>query len=516
MSKQGEIYKHPILVQNHWPKIQFGIFNRFKVVSIFQVPDRDVNSQRSVGSAAVDADQNPQIYGGLGGNKVVESPRWVAWVELSWNSSRSSFSFVDLHFVDLWVYHGLPWFTHKNFRCLRNLLLSQNCATGPSAAPWPHSLRKPGSLVNFHGHILIRWAPLQRLVKFWQRNRIENHDVEGKQEELINKHLRQNQWKWLVLAGWGCPEKPIVSWFILLLKPSWGEMVSRSAAHPKPPFYGKRLRARLSGSTSMAIQAHKGSDMIRRSVRSLLGWSLTILDIEQQGFSCWYPGVSGDFHWLPLAARQWPHPTLGSPSSSASKNPRAMVLVRTSHSTLPQPHVRPYSKRTARTLTFDPTLTKIRNPSGKKNNISRFTFDPTPLYPASNQTSVNQPPLNNHIHWYQINQPPLNNDIHCYQINQPPLNNYIHWYQINQPPLASSRSSVIIKVVTIIIIIIITIITVITVIMIIIIISITTIIIIIIMINIISGTLFSQLKTILSHIRPYPRMGVGSYAKPLG
>ena len=57
-----------------WFKI-IGIFNRFKVVSIFQVPDRDVNSQRSVGSAAVDADQNPQIYGGLGGNKVVESPR---------------------------------------------------------------------------------------------------------------------------------------------------------------------------------------------------------------------------------------------------------------------------------------------------------------------------------------------------------------------------------------------------------------------------------------------------------
>ena len=40
--------------------------------------------------------------------------------------------------------------------------------------------------------------------------------------------------------------------------------------------------------------------------------------------------------------------------------------VRTSHSTLPQPHIRPYSKRTARTLTFDPTLTKIRNPSRKK------------------------------------------------------------------------------------------------------------------------------------------------------
>ena len=41
-------------------------------------------------------------------------------------------------------------------------------------------------------------------------------------------------------------------------------------------------------------------------------------------------------------------------------------------------------------------------------------------------------------------------------------------------------------------------------------------IIIIIMIIIISGTFFSQLKTPLSHIRPYPKMGVGSNAKPLG
>ena len=98
-----------------------------------------------------------------------------------------------------------------------------------------------------------------------------------------------------------------------------------------------------------------------------------------------------------------------------------------SHSTLLQknrthPHIRPYPN-------------KNTQPFQEKNNISRFTFDPTPLYPASNQTSVNQPPLNNHIHWYQINQPPLNNYIDCYQINQSPLNNDIHWYQINQPPL---------------------------------------------------------------------------------
>ena len=97
--------------------------------------------------------------------------------------------------------------------------------------------------------------------------------------------------------------------------------------------------------------------------------------------------------------------------------------VRTSHLTLPQPHIRPYSTRTARTLTFDPTLPKKRNPSKKKqhcpvhirpyptfpgshstlphmrSNSSRFTFDP-----ASNQPSVNQPPLNNYIHWYQINR----------------------------------------------------------------------------------------------------------------
>ena len=44
-------------------------------------------------------------------------------------------------------------------------------------------------------------------------------------------------------------------------------------------------------------------------------------------------------------------------------------VVRTSHSTLPQPHIRPYSKRTARTLTFDPTLTKIRNPSREKKTV---------------------------------------------------------------------------------------------------------------------------------------------------
>jgi hypothetical protein len=30
-------------------------------------------------------------------------------------------------------------------------------------------------------------------------------------------------------------------------------------------------------------------------------------------------------------------------------------------------------------LTFDPTLTKIRNPSRKKGHFFRFTFDPTPL-----------------------------------------------------------------------------------------------------------------------------------------
>ena len=44
--------------------------------------------------------------------------------------------------------------------------------------------------------------------------------------------------------------------------------------------------------------------------------------------------------------------------------------VRTSHSTLPQPHIqphiRPYSTRTANSLTFDPTLPKIRNLSRKK------------------------------------------------------------------------------------------------------------------------------------------------------
>ena len=162
--------------------------------------------------------------------------------------------------------------------------------------------------------------------------------------------------------------------------------------------------------------------------------------------------------WCPLDF--WPHVfglllwllAIG-PGKKGFKKP-CIWAVQTSHLTLPQPHIRSYSTRTARTLTFDPTLPKIRNPSRKKQhcpvhirpyptfpgshstlphmrpNSSRFTFDPT-----SNQPSVNQPPLNNCIHWHQINQPPLNNYIHCYQINQPPLNNYIHWYQINQPPL---------------------------------------------------------------------------------
>ena len=38
------------------------------------------------------------------------------------------------------------------------------------------------------------------------------------------------------------------------------------------------------------------------------------------------------------------------------------------------PHIRPY-----RSLTFDPTLTKICNLSRKKGHFFRFTFDPTPL-----------------------------------------------------------------------------------------------------------------------------------------
>ena len=64
-----------------------------------------------------------------------------------------------------------------------------------------------------------------------------------------------------------------------------------------------------------------------------------------------------------------------------NENPIALPLNRMSRSHLRGygPHIRPYPKITSCSLTFDPTLTKIRNPSRKKGHFFRFTFDPTPL-----------------------------------------------------------------------------------------------------------------------------------------
>ena len=91
------------------------------------LPHRDVNSKRSVGPAAVDADQNPQIYGGLGGE--MDELSWVGTHKCQ--KTRNSFSFIDLR-LWLWVNTTL----HDMGRW----------AAGPSVAPWLHSLRSSGSL----------------------------------------------------------------------------------------------------------------------------------------------------------------------------------------------------------------------------------------------------------------------------------------------------------------------------------------------------------------------------------
>ena len=81
-----------------------------------------------------------------------------------------------------------------------------------------------------------------------------------------------------------------------------------------------------------------------------------------------------------------------------------------SHSTLPHcsrftfpVHIRPYP-------TFPGSHSTLPH---MRPNASRFKFDPT-----SNQPSVNQPPLNKYIHWYQINQPPFE-QLHSLVSNQP-------------------------------------------------------------------------------------------------
>ena len=125
--------------------------------------------------------------------------------------------------------------------------------------------------------------------------------------------------------------------------------------------------------------------------------------------------------------------------------------VRTSHSTLPQPHIRPYPTGTARTLTFDPTLTKIRNPSRKKTTFPgshltlphfyRFTFDRTPheakLEPLHIRPclkpAIREPTPLEQLHSLVSNQPAPLAQLYSLVSNQPALCEQLHSLVSNQP-----------------------------------------------------------------------------------